>query len=157
ASFEVSKFYLAYSQYCELERDYKESNRKKMNRFDCHGKLIIGVDIVAKEAKKSIISIAFHESDNNLIEIDKNDKALGPKSENILAKMDENDKVFDLEMTQICRQKVEAVRRMADHLKHELAANNFNHVIYVTNKMDRLFTMLNNIETMQNRRRYNLT
>ncbi|CAG8794724.1 18067_t:CDS:2, partial [Gigaspora margarita] len=120
--------------YCELERDYKESNCKRIDCFDYHGKLIIDVDIAAKEAKiklnvttpkeikceiiqnlymdsvqlrthihqifddtlqvniqKSIISIAFYESDNNLIKIDKEDEVLGSGSENTLAEIDEND------------------------------------------------------------------
>ncbi|CAG8750652.1 7425_t:CDS:2, partial [Gigaspora rosea] len=94
--------------------------------------------------QKSIISIASHESDNNLIEIDKDDEALSSRLGNTLAKMDE-------------KQKVEAVRRIADHFEHELAANNFNYVICVINKMDKLFTMLNDIETVQNRRRHNPT
>ncbi|CAG8644022.1 19648_t:CDS:2, partial [Gigaspora rosea] len=115
------------------------------------------IDSAQVNTQKSIISIASHESGNNLIEMDKEDEALGPGSGNTLAKMDENEEVSDLEMTQICRQKVEAVRRMADHLEHELAANNFNHVICVTDKIDRLFTMLNDIETVQNRRRRNPT
>ncbi|RIB06249.1 hypothetical protein C2G38_2217609 [Gigaspora rosea] len=85
-----------------------------------------------------------HESDNNLIEIDKDDEALSSRLGNTLAKMDE-------------KQKVEAVRRIADHFEHELAANNFNYVICVINKMDKLFTMLNDIETVQNRRRHNPT
>ncbi|CAG8735182.1 4037_t:CDS:2, partial [Gigaspora rosea] len=51
----------------------------------------------------------------------------------------------------------DAIRHMADHLEQELAANNFNYIICVTNNMDRLFTMLNDIETAQNRRRRNQT
>ncbi|RIB10878.1 hypothetical protein C2G38_2263281 [Gigaspora rosea] len=48
-------------EYRELERDYKESNRKRMDRFDCHGKLIIGVDIAAKEAKVKLSHNIQHE------------------------------------------------------------------------------------------------
>ncbi|CAG8698245.1 19624_t:CDS:1, partial [Dentiscutata erythropus] len=90
-----------------------------------------------------------HESNNNLIK----DEEPGPRSGNNL---DENE-ALDPEMIQVCKQKIEAVRHIADHFEQELAANNFNHVICVTNNMDRLFTMLNDIETVQNRRRRNQT
>ncbi|CAG8467146.1 3989_t:CDS:1 [Acaulospora morrowiae] len=46
----VGTFYLACSQCCELECEYKESSRKRVTRFDCHGKIIINIDIPAKEA-----------------------------------------------------------------------------------------------------------
>ncbi|CAG8823141.1 16753_t:CDS:1, partial [Cetraspora pellucida] len=95
------------------------------------------------------------ESGNNIIEMDKEDKAPGPRSGDNLVKMDENDEVFDLKIRQSCKQKVEAIRHIADHLEQELAANNFNHIICITNNMDRLFTMLNDIEIAQNRRRHN--
>ncbi|CAG8583151.1 4753_t:CDS:2 [Ambispora gerdemannii] len=54
---EVSIFYLACSQCRELEREYKESNRKRMTRFDCHGKLTIHIDMPAREAM-----IGFHHN-----------------------------------------------------------------------------------------------
>ncbi|CAG8828402.1 8394_t:CDS:2, partial [Gigaspora margarita] len=41
----VSTFYFGCSQFYELARDCKESNRQRMNHFDCHGKLIIKIDI----------------------------------------------------------------------------------------------------------------
>ncbi|CAG8709608.1 4194_t:CDS:1 [Dentiscutata erythropus] len=104
--------------------------------------------------QESITSTALHESDNNLIEMDKEDEILGSRLGNNLVEIDENE-AFDLEMIQACKQKVEAIRRMADHLEQKLAANNFNHVICVTNNMDRLFTILNDIKTVQNRRRRN--
>ncbi|CAG8728098.1 24745_t:CDS:2, partial [Gigaspora rosea] len=47
----VSKFYLVCTQSCELEREYKESNRRRIDRFDCHGKLVIGIDIATKKVK----------------------------------------------------------------------------------------------------------
>ncbi|CAG8628855.1 3812_t:CDS:1, partial [Acaulospora morrowiae] len=46
---EVGTFYLACSQCRELEREYKESNRKRMTRFNCYGTLNIHVDIPANE------------------------------------------------------------------------------------------------------------
>ncbi|CAG8449799.1 23330_t:CDS:2 [Gigaspora rosea] len=92
---------------------------------------------------------------NNITEVDKDDKAPCPRSGNNSVEMGENDEVFDPEMRQIYEQKVEAIKRMADHLDQELAANNFNHITHVINNMDRLFTMLNDIEIAQNRRRHN--
>ncbi|KAF0544535.1 hypothetical protein F8M41_002684 [Gigaspora margarita] len=97
------------------------------------------------------------ESGNNITEVDKDDEAPCPKSENNSVEMSENDEVFDPEMRQTYKQKVKAVKRMADHLEQELAANNFNYITRVINNMDRLFTMLNDIETAQNRRRHNRT
>ncbi|CAG8762950.1 11726_t:CDS:1, partial [Dentiscutata erythropus] len=88
-----------------------------------------------------------HKSSNNLIE----DKEPDSRSGNNL---NENE-ALDSEIIQVCKQKIEAVRHIADHFEQELAANNFNHVIHVTNNMNRLFTMLNDIETAQNRRRRN--
>ncbi|KAF0517617.1 hypothetical protein F8M41_016883 [Gigaspora margarita] len=87
------------------------------------------------------------ESDNN---ITKKDETPCPRSGNNSVEMGENDEVFDPEMHQTYEQKVEAVKRMADHLEQELVANNFNHITRVINNMDRLFTMLNDIETAQN-------
>ncbi|CAG8582761.1 7793_t:CDS:2 [Cetraspora pellucida] len=55
------KFYLACSQCRELECKYKESNRKRMIRFDCHRKLIISIDIVMKEAKIKLSHNIQHE------------------------------------------------------------------------------------------------
>ncbi|CAG8836558.1 27582_t:CDS:2, partial [Gigaspora margarita] len=46
----VSKFYLACSQCYELECEYKESNRKKIDRFDCYSKLTI--DVTTREEIK---------------------------------------------------------------------------------------------------------
>ncbi|KAF0457455.1 ATP-dependent DNA helicase pif1 [Gigaspora margarita] len=94
------------------------------------------------------------ESGNNITE---KDETPCPRSGNNSVEMGENDEVFDPEMRQTYEQKVEAVKRMADHLEQELAANNFNHITCVINNMDRLFTMLNDIETAQNRRRHNRT
>ncbi|CAG8529510.1 22641_t:CDS:2 [Dentiscutata erythropus] len=80
--------------------------------------------------------------------MDRKVEIFGPRSGNNLVEIGENDEA--------CKQKVEAIRCMADHLEQELATNNFNHITHVTNNMNRLFTMLNDIETVQNRRRYNL-
>ncbi|CAG8757322.1 20857_t:CDS:2, partial [Gigaspora rosea] len=41
----VGTFYFGCSQSYKLARDYKESNRQRMKRFDCHGKLIIKIEI----------------------------------------------------------------------------------------------------------------
>ncbi|CAG8759021.1 446_t:CDS:2 [Gigaspora margarita] len=94
------------------------------------------------------------ESGNNITE--KNETPC-PRSGNNLVEMGENDEVFDPEIRQTYEQKVEAVKHMADHFEQELAANNFNYITRVINNMDRLFTMLNDIETAQNQRRHNWT
>ncbi|KAF0524679.1 hypothetical protein F8M41_015057 [Gigaspora margarita] len=86
------------------------------------------------------------ESGNN---ITKKDETPCPRSGNNSVKIGKNNKVFDPEMHQIYEQNVEAVKCIADHLEQELAANNFNYIIHVINNMDRLFTMLNDIETAQ--------
>ncbi|CAG8660191.1 2192_t:CDS:1, partial [Ambispora gerdemannii] len=57
----VGLFYLACSQCYELEREYKESNRKRMSRFNCHGKLIIRIDMSAKEAMVRFLHDIQHE------------------------------------------------------------------------------------------------
>ncbi|CAG8502406.1 17829_t:CDS:1, partial [Racocetra fulgida] len=51
----VGLFYLFCSQCQELEHEHKESNRKRIIRFDCHSKLIIRIDIPARE-----VMIRFH-------------------------------------------------------------------------------------------------
>ncbi|CAG8696102.1 3746_t:CDS:2, partial [Racocetra fulgida] len=43
----------------------------------------------------------------------------------------EIDEVFDLEMRQICREKVTAIRYIADHLEQELLATNLNYISWV--------------------------
>ncbi|CAG8482731.1 694_t:CDS:2 [Ambispora leptoticha] len=41
---------IEYSQlYCELEHEFKESNQKRMDHFDCYDKLTIHVDMPAEE------------------------------------------------------------------------------------------------------------
>lgn len=57
----VGTFYLACSQCVELKREYKESNRPRIERFDCHGKLIIHVDIPAREATARLQHDVQHE------------------------------------------------------------------------------------------------
>ncbi|CAG8568352.1 3119_t:CDS:2, partial [Cetraspora pellucida] len=241
----VSKFYLACSQYHELECKYKESNHKRMVHFDCYRKLIISIDIAMKEAKIKLSHDFQHErpvdvttpeeikheiiqnfyinsvqlrthicqrfdatqitskqinywwfifnqcffkldedpfisthcflddpnnsskfcykwNDNltepsNLIKISIEDEVLNSVSDNNLVEFDKNNEAFNPEIHQICEEKVLAVRCMANHLEQELAVNNFNYITHVVNNMDRLFAMLNDIETAQNQRIYNLT
>ncbi|CAG8759024.1 447_t:CDS:2, partial [Gigaspora margarita] len=45
----------------EEEHEYKELNCKRIDRFDCHGKLTVGVDIAAKEAKVKLNHGIQHE------------------------------------------------------------------------------------------------
>ncbi|CAG8695212.1 4702_t:CDS:2, partial [Cetraspora pellucida] len=47
----IGNAYFACSQSDELKREYKESNRIRIDRFNCGGKLNINIDIPAKEAK----------------------------------------------------------------------------------------------------------
>ncbi|CAG8456975.1 13112_t:CDS:2 [Racocetra fulgida] len=63
----VGTFYLPYSQSCELEREYKESNRKRMTRFDCHSKLVINVDVDAKEIRIKLSHDIQHEKPINVM------------------------------------------------------------------------------------------
>ncbi|CAG8575201.1 9438_t:CDS:2 [Ambispora leptoticha] len=44
-----------------------------------------------------------------------------------------------------------AVRRMAEYLEIELAANNLHHIMRVVDNTNHLFTILDDIETMQRR------
>ncbi|CAG8788984.1 1740_t:CDS:1, partial [Dentiscutata erythropus] len=96
------------------------------------------------------------KSGNNINEVDKEDEVSSPISGDNVVKIGKNEEVFDPEICQSCKQKVEAIRHIADYLKQELAANNFNHIIYITNNINRLFTILNDIKTTQNKRRCNL-
>ncbi|KAF0497175.1 ATP-dependent DNA helicase pif1 [Gigaspora margarita] len=57
----IGAFYLSCSQCQELEREYKESNRKKIAQFNCHGKLVVNVDMAAKELKIKLSHDIYHE------------------------------------------------------------------------------------------------
>lgn len=57
----VGTFYLACSQCQEVKHEYKESNRKRIERFDCHGKLTLHIDIPAKEATAKLRHDSLHE------------------------------------------------------------------------------------------------
>ena len=57
----VGTFYLACSQCQELKHDIKESNRKRIERFDCHGKLVIHLDTHEKEATVKLKHEILHE------------------------------------------------------------------------------------------------
>ncbi|CAG8835802.1 4448_t:CDS:1, partial [Cetraspora pellucida] len=47
----VGNTYFVCSQSTELEHEYKDSNRKRIDHFDCGGKLTINIDIPAAKAK----------------------------------------------------------------------------------------------------------
>ena len=64
-----------------------------------------------------------------------------------------DDEVEDPEIRQMCIQKVAAVKRMADHLEEKLSANNLQHVSSVVNTIGRLFTVMDDIETAERKRR----
>ncbi|CAG8660971.1 799_t:CDS:2, partial [Ambispora gerdemannii] len=57
----IGKFYLACSQCFELEPEYKESNCKRIDHFDCHGKLIIYINMMAKEVSIKLCHDIQHE------------------------------------------------------------------------------------------------
>ncbi|CAG8762919.1 12597_t:CDS:1, partial [Gigaspora rosea] len=53
--------YFACSQSDELKREYKESNRKRINRFNCSSKLNININIPTKEAKVVLAHKLIHD------------------------------------------------------------------------------------------------
>jgi len=57
----VGTFYLKCSQSLELKRQYKESNRPRVERFECHGKLTIRIDVPGKEAMAKLSHDCQHE------------------------------------------------------------------------------------------------
>ena len=63
--------------------------------------------------------------------------------------MDGDNKTLDSEMHQACEFKVGAVKHMAEYLEQELSANNLRHIMQVVNNMNKLFTMLDDIEKIQ--------
>jgi hypothetical protein len=70
---------------------------------------------------------------------------------------DGDDETHDPDIRQNCELKVAALKRMADHLEQELSVNNLQHVSGVVNNMDRLFTMLDDIESARRKRRRDRT
>ena len=64
-----------------------------------------------------------------------------------------DDEVEDPDIRQTCIQKVAAVKRMAEHLEQELSADNLQHVSRVVDNIDRLFIVMDDIETAQHKRR----
>ncbi|KAF0519156.1 ATP-dependent DNA helicase pif1 [Gigaspora margarita] len=62
----VGNAYFVCSQSTEIEREYKDSNRKKINRFNCGGKLTIHVDILAEKAKVTLWHELIHERPINV-------------------------------------------------------------------------------------------
>ncbi|KAF0356993.1 ATP-dependent DNA helicase pif1 [Gigaspora margarita] len=57
----VGNAYYACSQNQELEREYKDSNRKRITRFNCCGKISIKIDIPLAEAKVFLKHEILHE------------------------------------------------------------------------------------------------
>ncbi|CAG8775897.1 18235_t:CDS:1, partial [Racocetra persica] len=74
-----------------------------------------------------------------------------------LVEMDQDEETFDSEIHRICEQKIAAIRCIAIYLEQELLANNLNHVTQVVDNMDKLFSMLSDIELAQNRKRRDST
>ena len=62
----VGTFYLACSQCQELKQEHKESNRRRIERFSCHGKLTVHVDVPAKEATVKLRHELLHEKPTNV-------------------------------------------------------------------------------------------
>ena len=57
----VGTWFLRCSQSEELRREYKESNRKRIDHFDCKGRLTIHIDVPAKEATVKLQHEVLHE------------------------------------------------------------------------------------------------
>ncbi|CAG8548696.1 4510_t:CDS:2, partial [Racocetra fulgida] len=57
----IATYYFACSQCYELEHEYKQSNRKRITRFDCHKKLTLHVDVPAMEAILKLHHDIIHE------------------------------------------------------------------------------------------------
>lgn len=70
---------------------------------------------------------------------------------------DGDDEVQDPDLRKTCYQQLAAVKRMTEHLEHELSANNLQHFSRVVNNMDTLFTMLDDIESTNRKRRRDQT
>ncbi|KAF0472460.1 hypothetical protein F8M41_025027 [Gigaspora margarita] len=62
----VAIYYFACSQCYELEREYKPSNRKRISRFDCHGKLTIHIDVPAMDAIIKLHHDIIHDKPENV-------------------------------------------------------------------------------------------
>ncbi|CAG8701829.1 16045_t:CDS:2, partial [Cetraspora pellucida] len=61
----VATYYFSCSQCYKLEREYKLSNRKRIDRFDCHGRLIIHVDLPTIESMIKLNHSILHEKPND--------------------------------------------------------------------------------------------
>ncbi|CAG8604609.1 hypothetical protein C2G38_2032714 [Gigaspora rosea] len=62
----VATYYFTCSQCYELEREYKQSNRKRIVRFDCYGKLTLHIDVPAMEAIIKLHHNILHEKPENV-------------------------------------------------------------------------------------------
>ncbi|CAG8488152.1 15861_t:CDS:2 [Cetraspora pellucida] len=51
---DIGNAYFVCSQSSEIKHEYVNSNRKRINRFDCKGKLIIKVNLLATEVKVTL-------------------------------------------------------------------------------------------------------
>ncbi|CAG8693327.1 1136_t:CDS:2, partial [Cetraspora pellucida] len=66
---------------------------------------------------------------------------------------DENNKNFNPDLHQQCKSKVVTLERLVKHLNDELSANNLRHVKNVVDNMKRTFTIIDDIESSQRKRR----
>ncbi|KAF0527757.1 hypothetical protein F8M41_013486 [Gigaspora margarita] len=64
-----------------------------------------------------------------------------------------SDENIDPELRQHCKSKICALQRLVEHLNDELSANNLRHVEGVVNNMKHTFTIIDDIESSQCKRR----
>lgn len=62
----VGNAYFVCSQSNEIKREYVDSNRKRIDRFDCKGKLTIHVDLLAAEAKITLRHNLIHDKPTDI-------------------------------------------------------------------------------------------
>ncbi|CAG8674983.1 6534_t:CDS:1, partial [Cetraspora pellucida] len=64
-----------------------------------------------------------------------------------------NDENIDPELRQYCESKISALKRLVEHLNNELSKNNLRHIEGVINNMKHTFTIIDNIESSQHKKR----
>ncbi|CAG8799257.1 20920_t:CDS:2 [Cetraspora pellucida] len=72
---------------------------------------------------------------------------------NYLIATNENNENFNPELYQQCKSKIVALERLVKHLNDELSENNLQHIENVVNNMKHTFTIIDDIESSQHKRR----
>ncbi|CAG8655447.1 7439_t:CDS:2, partial [Racocetra fulgida] len=62
----IAIYYFVCSQCNELEREYKQSNQKRITRFECYGKLNLHIDVPAIEAILKLRHDVLYEKPENV-------------------------------------------------------------------------------------------